>query len=64
MSFMLFEVWTEDEDGHQELIETTASMSEAVKLAKTAISDGAFAASIFQETEDGNSTEIDRFESS
>jgi len=60
---MLFEVWTEDEEGHQELIETTASMSEAVKLAETAVLDGAFAATIFQETEDGNSREIERFES-
>jgi hypothetical protein len=63
MSFMLYEVWTEDDDGHQELIETTASMSEAVNLAKQAIVDGAYAATVFRETEDGDSKEIERFES-
>jgi hypothetical protein len=63
MSFMLYEVWTEDDDGHQELIETTASKTEAVNLAKQAIIDGAVAVTIFQETDDGDSAEIQRFES-
>ena len=60
---MLYEVWTEDDDGHQELIETTASKTEAVNLAKQAIIDGAVAVTIFQETDDGDSAEIQRFES-
>ena len=60
---MLFEVWAEEEDGHQELIDTTASETEAVKMAKQAILDGTFAAVVLQETEDGDLKEILRFES-
>lgn len=63
MNFELYEVWTEDENGHQELIETTASRSQAFKLAKEAVSEGAFASTVFQETEYGESIEIERFES-
>ena len=60
MSFMLFEVWTEDEIGHQELIDTTASESEAMKIAKECLEGGAIVAIVYQETEDGDSKEIAR----
>jgi hypothetical protein len=60
--YMLFEVWAEEEDGHQELVDTTASETEAVKIAKQAILDGSFAAVVLQETEDGDLKEIKRFE--
>lgn len=61
--FMLFEIWTEDEDGHQELIETTASETAAKKLAETLVLDGAYAAIVMQETEDGDLEEVFRVES-
>ena len=63
MSFLLFEVWAEDDDGHEELIETTASQTEAFKLAEQIVMDGAFAATVYQETDGGDTIEIQRFES-
>jgi hypothetical protein len=62
MSYMLFEVWAEAEDGIEDLIETTASQSEAFKIAEQAIINGAVSATVFQETEDGDTIEIQRFE--
>lgn len=61
--FMLFEIWAEEEDGHQELLETTASQSEAFKIAEQAVLDGAYATIVLQETDDGDLKEIQRFES-
>jgi hypothetical protein len=61
--FMLFEIWAEQEDGHEELLETTASQSEAFKIAEQAVLDGAVAATVFQETDSGDLKEIQRFES-
>lgn len=60
MSYTLFEVWTEDEVGHQELIDTTASKAEAYNIAKECLEGGAIVALIFQETEDGDTIEVDR----
>lgn len=62
MSYQLYEVWTEDEQGHQELLETTASEKAANDLAEKAVLEGSFAAVIFQETEDGEIIELQRFE--
>ena len=62
MSYQLYEVWTEDEDGHQELLETTASKKAAIDIAEKSVLDGLNAAVIFQETEDGDIIEIQRFE--
>jgi hypothetical protein len=63
MSYMLFEVWTEDEDGHQDLVETTASITAARKIANQAIANGSVAAVIYQENEEGDTKEIERVES-
>ena len=60
--FMLFEIWAEDEDGRQELIETTASETEAFKIAEQAIIDGAFASIVMKEDEYGDLNEVQRFE--
>jgi hypothetical protein len=62
MGFMLFEVWSEDESGHQDLLETTSSIAIAKKIAQKAIENGSVAAIIYQETEDGDITEIERLE--
>jgi hypothetical protein len=62
MSYQLYEVWTEDEQGHQELLETTASKKAAMDIAEKAVLEGSNAAVIFQETEDGDIAEIERFE--
>lgn len=60
MSYELYEVWAEDDDGHEELIDTTRSLKEAKLLAQKALEDGAWEAVIYQETEDGDQTEISR----
>lgn len=62
MSYQLYEVWTEDEQGHQELLETTASEKAASDIAEKAVLEGSFAAIIIQETEDGEIVELERFE--
>lgn len=62
MSFTLYEVWAEDEDGLEELIDTTASKTEAFKIAEQVVMDGAAASVVYQETEDGDSIEVQRFE--
>lgn len=63
MNFLLFEVWAEYDDGHEELVETTASKSEAFTLAEQIVIDGAYAATVYQETDGGDPIEIQRFES-
>ena len=41
MTWELYEVWSEDDEGHEELIDTTKSRKEALQLAKKAINEGA-----------------------
>jgi len=60
MTWELYEVWTEDEYGHQELVDTTKSFKEAETLAQQALVEGAFTALIFKETEEGDIKEIER----
>jgi hypothetical protein len=60
MTWELYEVWTEDNDGHEELIDTTKSLKEAKILAEKALNDGLDLAVIYQETEDGDQKEISR----
>lgn len=55
MSFELYELWAEDNTGHQELIDTTRSLSHAMQLAATTVGEGAWImATVYQETEDGD----------
>lgn len=63
MSYTLYEVWAEHIDGHQTLIETTASLTEAGKIAEQAVLDGYYAGVVFKETNDGDLVEVERFES-
>jgi hypothetical protein len=53
MIFELYEVWTEDSLGHQELVDTTSSIVEARIIAEQALDDGAEYVIIYRETEDG-----------
>lgn len=54
MIFELYEVWTEDSLGHQELVDTTSSIVEARIIARQAVDDGAEYVIIYRETEDGD----------
>ena len=62
MTWELYEVWAEDSDGHEELIDTTKSRKEAIQMAKKSISEGAYTSWIIRETGDGDYDEIERFE--
>ena len=60
MSYELYEVWAEDEYGHEELIETTKSLKQAEELAQKCVLDGYLSGIIYQETDEGDLKEIDR----
>jgi len=59
MIWELYEVWAEDEDGYEELVDTTKSLKEARELAVKTLDDFS-AAIIYQETEDGETEEVER----
>lgn len=59
MTWTQYEVWAELE-GHQELIETTASKKEALALAKKTFNEGAEVVTVYAETTDGDYEEIER----
>lgn len=52
-AYELYEIWTENESGHQELIETTGDRRQALRIAKEAKEPGLIV-TIYQETEDGD----------
>ena len=61
MTWELYEVWSEDDIGHQELVETTKSLKEAKELAKNTLElEGIEAVTIFQELDNGDTVEIER----
>jgi hypothetical protein len=60
--FELYEIWAEDEIGHQELIETTQSRTQALEIAQAQLEIGFLAAVVYQETAEGDTVEIKRFE--
>jgi hypothetical protein len=60
MTWELYEVWSEDSEGHEELIDTTKSYKEAKGLAKKALNEGAVECWINRETGDGDFDEIER----
>jgi len=62
MSYLLYEVWATDEDGQEELIDTTASPKEADALAKKSLEEGYIAVTIYKENEDGDSVAIKRLQ--
>ena len=63
MNFELYEVWTVDEAGHEELAETTSSRKEAMEIAEANLGLGYLEAIVYKENEDGDLEEIQRFES-
>ena len=59
MNWVQYEVWAEL-DGHQELIETTASRKEALALAQQTFADGADQVTVYEETADGDYEQIEQ----
>jgi len=60
MNWELYEVWQEDEDGHEQLIDTTNSLKEARELAQKTLADADGVVYIYRETEDGDQEEIEQ----
>jgi hypothetical protein len=54
MSWELYEVWTVDSDGYEQILDTTNSIKEARKLAQSALTDDVVSVIIYKETEDGD----------
>jgi len=52
MIWVQYEVWSVDEDGHEEIIETTNSLKEARKIAESALTEQIVECIIYKE-EDG-----------
>jgi hypothetical protein len=53
MIWELYEVWGVEEDGHEELINTTNSLKEATALAQDSLTDQFVETIIYKETEEG-----------
>ena len=62
MTYMLYEVWAEDEDGHNELLDTTASQKEAFEIAQSSLNDGYISSTVYQENEEGDSILVKTFQ--
>ena len=54
MIWELYEVWGVEADAHEELIDTTHSLKEAVTLAQESLTDQFVETIIYKETEDGD----------
>jgi hypothetical protein len=60
MTWELYEVWAVDQDGHEELIDTTKVLKDAKKIALDALTDDIDECVIYSETEDGDLVEVER----
>lgn len=60
--FELYEIWAQEEDGHEELIDTTPSRTQAFEIAQANVGLGYLVVVVFQENEVGDLEEIKRFE--
>ena len=64
MNWELYEVWAEDDDGQEELIETTNSRKQAFEIAQTQLDLGYIASIVYLENEEGDLEKVKRFEQS
>ena len=62
MNYELYEVWGVNDDEHEELLETTASRKQAEEIAEASLGLGYFQTVIYQEDDNGDLKEVDRFE--
>jgi hypothetical protein len=61
MTWELYEVWAEDEDGRQELVDTTKSLKEANDLAEKTLDENFIITWFNRETEDDYKEKIKIF---
>jgi hypothetical protein len=62
MTWELYEVWGVEEDGHEELIDTTNSLKEAKQIAETNLTLDYIECIIYKEAEDGELIEVERLQ--
>ena len=60
MNWELYEVWSVDEDGHEDLIDTTKSLKEARAIAQATITEYFAECIIYQEDPQGDLIEVER----
>jgi hypothetical protein len=60
MNWELYEVWSVDEDGHEDLIDTTKSLKEARAIAQANITEYYVECIIYREDEQSELIEIER----
>jgi len=59
MIWELYEVWSVDFDGHEDLINTTNSLKEAQQLARESLTEDIVEVIIYKEDEDGELEEVE-----
>ena len=59
MIWELYEVWSVDTDGRDELIDTTNSLKEAQQLAKESLTEDIIEVIIYKEDEEGELVEVE-----
>ena len=59
MIWELYEVWTIEFDGHEELVDTTNSLKEAQQLARESLTEDIVEVIIYKEDEDGELEEVE-----
>lgn len=52
MKWEQYEVWAEDQDGREELVDTTKSLKEAKSLAQKTLNNGFISVKIIRETDE------------
>ena len=62
MNFAFFEVWALDDEGHEELVGTTASKTDAMKMAEESLESTEQYIEVWvnEETQDGDVEEVTR----
>jgi hypothetical protein len=60
MNWELYEVWSVDEDGHEDLIDTTKSLKEARVIAEANLTEYYVECIIYAEDPEGELVEIER----
>ena len=63
MNWELYEVWSVDEDGAEDLVDTTASLKEAKAIAEETLSDDYYVECIiYAEDQEGELIELERIQ--
>jgi hypothetical protein len=60
MNWELYEVWSVDVDGHEDLIDTTKSLKEAREIAQSNLTDDYVECIVYAEDQEGELVEIER----